>query len=138
MKNEETIFAAALACENELARRAYLDEACGDDSKLRAGVEGLLRAQNAAGEFLLQPAAGIRLAREDATFVSAADDTAKTGELPSNLHALLKSSLTENSDYLGRLGSYDIVELIGQGGMGSVLRGLGHEAASRGRRQVDV
>ena len=38
--------------------RAYLEQACGGDAALRAAVEALLRADDAAGSFLESPAAG--------------------------------------------------------------------------------
>jgi tetratricopeptide (TPR) repeat protein/tRNA A-37 threonylcarbamoyl transferase component Bud32 len=38
-------------------RAAYLDEACAGDPELRAGVDRLLRALDAAGDFLARPAA---------------------------------------------------------------------------------
>ncbi len=57
-KDEETIFAAALALPPE-ERTAYLDQACGGDTELRRRVEVLLSA-HAASEFLEAPAADRR------------------------------------------------------------------------------
>src|SRR6266704_1243124 len=53
-KDEETIFAAALALPPE-QRAACLDQACGGDAALRHRVETLLKA-HAAGAFLEEPA----------------------------------------------------------------------------------
>jgi eukaryotic-like serine/threonine-protein kinase len=47
-------FHAALAREGE-ARRGFVAEACGEDAELRAEVEALLEAQNAAGSFGERP-----------------------------------------------------------------------------------
>ncbi len=46
-KDEEAIFNAAIQLRSAAERDAYLAEVCGDDSKLRADVEALLRAHEA-------------------------------------------------------------------------------------------
>jgi len=51
-KRIEAIYHLALEKKNKKERSAYLDSACGDDSKLRASVEGLLQAHDKAGDFL--------------------------------------------------------------------------------------
>ncbi|MEO8369007.1 MAG: protein kinase [Candidatus Solibacter sp.] len=71
-------------------REAYLTRVCEDDVDLRAEVNSLLEAQEAAGDFLEKP-----LFREPADPVLGA-----------------------------RLGAYQVVELIGNGGMGSVYRAV--------------
>ena len=53
--NAEDILLAALEKETAEERQRYLNEACGDDAVLRARVEGLLKAHQAAGSFLEQP-----------------------------------------------------------------------------------
>ena len=45
--NEQSIFATALAKKTADDRKAFLDEACGQDSALRAQVEELLAADAA-------------------------------------------------------------------------------------------
>jgi serine/threonine-protein kinase len=72
-------------------RSAFLNETCGQDTALRAEVESLLAAHEAAGgSFLEQPA----------------------------VDALVGGRLQRGD----RLGSYEIVELLGVGGMGEVHR----------------
>lgn len=71
-------------------REAYLTRVCEDDGDLRAEVNSLLHAQEAAGDFLEKP-----LFQEPADPVLGA-----------------------------RLGAYQVVELIGSGGMGSVYRAV--------------
>ena len=60
-KREETIFNAALNQQTPERRAAYVRQACGEDVSLRKRMEGLLRAHEAAGSFLDQPAAGIEV-----------------------------------------------------------------------------
>jgi serine/threonine protein kinase len=51
-RNLMTIFAEALERSDEAARAAYLHSACGDDAALRERVEALLAAHEGAGRFL--------------------------------------------------------------------------------------
>ena len=55
-KDREEIFYEALDIPDPVERAAYLDEACGADPDLRAGVEALLGAHERAGDFLKTPA----------------------------------------------------------------------------------
>jgi len=92
-KNEEAIFNAALQLEDCVEREKYLAEACGDDIKLRADVEALLKAHNVEDNFLDLPVFG-----PDVTF----------GDSP----------LTEGPDTI--IGRYKLLEKIGEGGMAVV------------------
>jgi Tol biopolymer transport system component len=85
--------ASALPSEN---RAAFLREACGEDLALCAEVESLLASGNAAGEFLR---------------AGAIADAAKT-------------LAEEGGDSIVgmRLGDYEVVSLVGSGGMGEVYR----------------
>src|SRR6516162_1877179 len=51
----EEILHDAVALPSPAARAAFLDGACGADAALRALVEGLLAAHDAAGAFLERP-----------------------------------------------------------------------------------
>lgn len=59
MENDDlnliTVFSAALECESETARAAYLYQACSAGPGLRERVEALLRAHNRSVNFLDQP-----------------------------------------------------------------------------------
>ncbi|MHC4714152.1 MAG: protein kinase domain-containing protein [Planctomycetota bacterium] len=53
--DEEAIFSAAAEIQSPEKRKAYLDEACGEDMALRAAVEELLRLHDSNQRFLAVP-----------------------------------------------------------------------------------
>jgi serine/threonine protein kinase len=89
--NHEEIFDIAVKITDPAKRAAYLDDVCGSNQELRADVESLLKAHEAAGSFLKSPPV-------DVTF----DD----------------SPLTEGPG--SKIGRYKLLELIGEGGFGVV------------------
>jgi HEAT repeat protein len=128
----ESIFFAALEKQDPAERAAYLDEACQGDSELRRRVERLLQAHPQVGSFLQEPlvdrpagealgpgegvpAAGPRPRGEDQ-----AHDTASAG--PGAVPDFLTPSGKPGS--LGRLDHYEVLEVVGRGGMGVVLKGF--------------
>ena len=89
-----TVLEATLPMDSE-KRRAYLDQVCASDSSLRREVESLL----------------------------AADEQARTSFLQSPLDFSLEDVERENASWAGRrIGPYEIIAIIGEGGMGSVYR----------------
>jgi eukaryotic-like serine/threonine-protein kinase len=102
MSPAEAIYFAAL--EKKLGERvAYLDEACAGQPELRARVERLLAAQPQVGQFL-EPPAGPMTADDPATTPPRAVD-------PS-------TSAVEHPGAC--VGLYKLLQLIGEGGMGTV------------------
>src|SRR5829696_6376197 len=89
--DEASLFAAALERPTLAQRRAFLDEACGGDVRLRERVERLLAADGHAEGFLSRG--------PDATA-----DEAPLGERPGTL-----------------IGPYKLLQQIGEGGMGTVF-----------------
>ncbi|MHC4707682.1 MAG: serine/threonine protein kinase, partial [Planctomycetota bacterium] len=92
-KRIEAIYHLALEKKNKKERSAYLDSACGDDSKLRASVESLLQAHDKAGDFLEVPPFD-----PDVTL-----DSSPISEGPGTV-----------------IGRYKLLEQIGEGGFGVV------------------
>jgi serine/threonine protein kinase len=95
--SERDLFTAARAITDPAARAAYLDQACGGDAALRKRIERLLRADSGPDSLLDTPE---RAAEEPLSFL----------ELPGR------------PDSLGRLGHYEVLEVLGKGGFGIVFR----------------
>jgi serine/threonine protein kinase len=99
---ERDVFIAALQQRDPAERAALLERACGGDHTLRVRVEELLREQEHLGSFLEQPAEGVA---ETRPFIPAAGEETLT-------------SPCERSGTL--IGPYELVQQIGEGGMGTV------------------
>ena len=114
--NDETIFATALGKADPLERAAFLAEVCGDDTKRRKRLEGLLAAHAGAIDFLEHPAVV-------APGAAVADTCAIGEEVETPVEAAL-GFLTPatRADSLGRIGHYEVLQVLGQGGFGIVFR----------------
>src|SRR5688572_14874222 len=92
-----------LAGASELSpdqRGAYLEAGCGGDSALRAEIESLLKSHEEAGRFLASP----------------------TGETPRISGSDVPKVTVPSREGPGaRIGPYKLLQLIGEGGFGSVF-----------------
>ena len=92
-KKAGEIFKNAIEIKDPAKQEIYLDKACGGDQTLRVEVEALLRSHDEAGDFLAFPPAGMK----------------------TNLD---RSLLQEGPG--SKIGHYELLKLIGEGGMGLV------------------
>lgn len=123
-KQIERIYYDAIECAPE-NRSAFLDEACQDDLDLRREVESLISSSQKAEDFILVPA------------IHYSSNTVRNSEIITGpvIEGVYYSSgemygdqESYNSDeyvqsLMGRtLGRYELMELLGAGGMGRVFR----------------
>jgi formylglycine-generating enzyme required for sulfatase activity/serine/threonine protein kinase/Tol biopolymer transport system component len=128
---DETIFAAALEQPSPADRSAYLDSACAGDPERRKRIEGLLAAHDRATSFLERPAVAAAdpgsgpTRAYDTPTGPAEDGTTLThgegGEDPAD-DTLSFLAPAGRADSLGRIGHYEVLEVLGKGGFGIVFR----------------
>jgi WD40 repeat protein/tRNA A-37 threonylcarbamoyl transferase component Bud32 len=114
--HEREILLAALEKPRPEEREAYLAQACGTDAALRRRVESLLRAseeQDSFLEFLERPAVELLNPETDSLSPKC------MGHDELSLDFLQP---TDDPQALGRLGYYEILEVLGRGGFGVVLK----------------
>src|SRR5262249_31053889 len=90
----KTLFGQALELASPADRVAFLEQACGGNAALRAGLEELLQAHEQAGRFL--------------------DPTGGLSPIPPELPSSIEGSGS-------RIGPYQLLEQLGEGGMGLVF-----------------
>src|SRR5262245_21997449 len=127
---EEQVFLAAVEMQDRASRNAYLDEACGKNAELRRQVEELLAAHERSGQFLDEPAAQQLAARpqshpeetvalngdsEDVMADREKCNPSGDDDFEDDLQFLIPST---RSDSLGRLGHYEMLQMLGKGGFG--------------------
>jgi tetratricopeptide (TPR) repeat protein/serine/threonine protein kinase len=125
---EEEVFLAAVELADPAERAAYLDRACGTDAGFRRKVEALLAAHFRSGEFLDSPAAG---RPGDPAALSPSQVTGP--HTPDAGPAGRTSGIPARDEQVGAIlaGKYKLVELIGEGGMGSVYMAQQTEPVKR-------
>ena len=115
--SERDIFTAAREMTDPAARCAYLDGACGGDTGLRSRVEALLRAHDQPDSLLDHPAVAPHDPESATTRTIAREGGAATDEEP-----LTFLAPPGRPDSLGRIGHYEVLQVLGQGGFGIVFR----------------
>lgn len=137
----ESIFFAALDRESPEARAAFLDDACAGDAEIRRLVQKMLNAHARVGNFLLEPAVGRPsnpgapgdtqmlnpTTQGDCAAAPRSSDGAlerTDGEGSSDNEEIALDFLTPSDrlDSLGRLGHYEVLQVLGRGGFGIVFR----------------
>ena len=137
----EALFLPALDRSTPAERSAFLAEACAGDMALRQRVEALLQAHSQADQLLDRPAVvpivaseamTDNLAASSAASVVAPDAAVSVGDqtqadnrvdgrkADDALSLLLTPSGEPNS--LGRLDHYEVLQVVGRGGMGMVVK----------------
>lgn len=112
--SEDEVFSTAVAIEAPEMRSEYLRQACGADEQLRARVESLLRHHATTGTIL--DGAVMDLDTE----MSLADGPTK--EYPRTDVRHFAAARDVAATIPGRLGCHEILDVVGQGGMGLVLQ----------------
>ena len=112
--SEQSIFLAALNFTDSVERFEFVIKACAGNTALLRKVETLLAAHEKSGQFLEMPALK---QMSDAPELTRAEDSSERDEvdLP-----YLNPSTKPGS--FGTLGHYDILQVLGQGGFGTMLR----------------
>ncbi len=127
--NERQIFEQAIEISDETQREAFLVEICGPNTALRNRIDGLLHSHQSA-EFLdtpvLEQLDQLKSLECDATIQSAARtscDEMSTSS-PDEDESIDLSYLTpaQQSGSLGRLGHYEIIQVLGRGAFGVVFK----------------
>lgn len=147
--NERELFLSALEIEDPEQRRHHLEERCRDDHELQVRVESLLASHESQSRFLNLPIADQlenrsepsgRISDDQGTETcgvleavggqaeSAAGGTSRATQAPETDDNLTGGDLFEflqvssTPEAIGRLGHYDVIEVIGRGAFGTVLK----------------
>lgn len=123
---ERDIFFEAIEISDPEAQCAFLEKVCGGNLALRNRLNDLLAMHDGAGNFLKRPAIDQIVANfppvtespSSSDVLQAANDLA--GDAPDEISLSFLQASTQ-ADSLGRLGNYEIKQILGRGAFGIVL-----------------
>jgi eukaryotic-like serine/threonine-protein kinase len=111
--NDETLFHLALA-KPAAERHAFLEQACAGDDALRQRVEDLLRSHETPDSFLVRPPESSAATSESSPSQNQAED----GQDRPDAESVGRTPPMESPG--SRIGPYRLLQIIGEGGMGTV------------------
>jgi serine/threonine protein kinase/formylglycine-generating enzyme required for sulfatase activity/uncharacterized membrane protein len=114
----QAVFLAATAIDDRVERARFLDGACEGDTELKSRVEALLRAHDQPDSLLDHPAVAAPGPTSQATVAIGHEGGAAThDEVPLGFLAP-----ATRPDSRGRIGHYEVLQVLGHGGFGIVFR----------------
>lgn len=126
--DERTVFLEAIEQPTAERREAFLLQACGADAELRRKVDDLLRAHEDAGSFIEHSpvdahATRLGMASDETDDQAGQFSQSSSNALPPNINLSFLSP-SSTASHLGKLGPYEVLEVMGRGAFGIVLRAL--------------
>jgi serine/threonine protein kinase/Leucine-rich repeat (LRR) protein len=116
--NEREIFIAASELTEPEARAKFLEDACAGDLAMKLRVEALLRAHDHPDSLLDRPAVD----RQEPDKANTPTVGCAGGTPPEYEEALAFLAPPTRADSIGRIGHYEVLQVLGQGGFGIVFR----------------
>src|SRR5262245_48936755 len=120
IEREESLFETARGLTDPAQRRAFLEEACGEDAALRKKIEQLLTAGERADEFFARCAPRLRGSTANASSQMAAPGTDTS-----------RAMAGQEEKASSRIGPYKLLQKIGEGGCGVVYMAEQEKAVRR-------